>query len=146
MLKMLLHPTKLFPPRISVLLLSAWLSPGLLAEMDYTQREDVRAFAEEMAAEHGFTADGIMMVMGQAQYNQKVIDYISRPAEKTLTWKEYQDIFLTDSRVKGGRDFIVEHKDAFRRAWDTYGVPASIISAVIGVETLYGKQIGRAHV
>ncbi len=146
MLKVLFYSPRQIASRISLLLFCAWLSPGLLAEVDYTQREEVKAFAEEMAAEHGFTADGILMVMGQARYNQKVIDYISRPAEKTLTWKEYQDIFLTDSRVKGGREFIVEHKDAFRRAWETYGVPASVISAVIGVETLYGKRRGTFRV
>jgi len=117
-----------------------------VASGDYTSRAEVKAFAEEMQAEHGFTTDGIMMVLGQAQYQQKVIDYISRPAEKRLTWKEYQDIFLTESRAKGGREFIQTHQPAFQKAWEDYGVPASIISAVIGVETLYGKRRGTFRV
>ena len=113
---------------------------------DYRDRDEVRVFAAEMARDHGFSEEGIIRVIGQAEYKQSIIDAISRPAERVLTWAEYQDIFLTDRRVRAGHDFMMEHKDALIRAQEIYGVPPVIITAIIGVETMYGQIRGSYRV
>jgi membrane-bound lytic murein transglycosylase B len=77
---------------------------------------------------------------------QSIIDAISKPAEKVLTWKEYRKIFLTDQRIKHGRRFMREHQGTFLRAEKFYGVPAHIIAAIIGVETFYGQRMGNYRV
>jgi len=112
----------------------------------YANREEVIAFANELAESEGFKAEGLLTVFRQAQYKQSIIDAISRPAEKVLTWSEYQDIFLTRSRIVAGNKFMMENKEALQRAYQEYGVPPVIITAIIGVETMYGKNRGNYRV
>jgi membrane-bound lytic murein transglycosylase B len=134
-------------PEMFVLLTILLVSGPLLAqEGNYGSREEVIAFANELAESEGFKAEGLLTVFRQAQYKQSIIDAISRPAEKVLTWSEYQDIFLTRSRVSAGSKFMVENKEALRRAYQEYGVPPVIITAVIGVETMYGRNRGNYRV
>jgi len=110
---------------------------------DYASRSEAQAFAREMAAEEdGFDEAGILSILGQAEYQQSVIDSISRPAEKELTWAKYQDIFLTEERTSSGVKFMAEHEVALQEAQRVYGVPPVIVTAIIGVETLYGKFTG----
>ncbi len=135
---------------------SKFLLPGLMllstsacvAEGDpqpYADRAEVKAFIAEMVAE-GFDEDELQRAFADASYKQSIIDAISRPAERVLTWDSYQDIFLTDTRVEKGQQFIAEHKQAFAAAEAKYGVPAEVIAAIIGVETLYGKIKGNYRV
>jgi membrane-bound lytic murein transglycosylase B len=42
-----------------------------------------------------------------------------------------------------GVEFWNENADTLARAYDTYGVPAEIVVAIIGVETRYGEHKGR---
>lgn len=113
---------------------------------NYGSREDVRLFAEELAESENFTVEGLLYVLGQARYKQSIIDAISRPAERTLSWSKYQDIFLTNSRIKGGQKFMFDNVQALESAYKKYGVPPVIITAIIGVETMYGRHRGNYRV
>ncbi len=112
----------------------------------YADREDVRAFAEELAGSDGFTTEGLLTVFRQARYKQSIIDAISRPAEKTLTWGEYRRIFLTRARITAGREFMVQNQEALAAAHSKYGIPPVIVTAILGVETMYGKRSGSYRV
>ena len=113
---------------------------------DYAERSEVKEFSAQLAEQGDYTAAGLLTVFRQAQYKQTIIDAISRPAEKTLEWDEYQDIFLTERRVTAGVKFMVEHQQSLARASKIYGVPPVIITAVIGVETMYGRHRGNYRV
>lgn len=115
--------------------------PATLAD-DYTSRLGVQGFARELAEEEGFDERELLSILAQAEYQQDVIDSISRPAEKELTWAEYQDIFLTAERTKSGIRFMSQHQAALQEAYRMYGVPPVIVTAIIGVETMYGKFSG----
>ncbi len=120
--------------------------PVLPETVDYSKREEVKSFARELAESDGFTADGLLTVFRQAKYKQSIIDAISRPAERVLTWSEYQDIFLTRNRIRAGRKFMMENKGALTAAYDKYGVPPVVVTAIIGVETMYGNNKGSYRV
>lgn len=111
----------------------------------YDGRPDVETFIAEMVDE-GFDERELKVLFAGAVYKQSIIDAISRPAERVLTWNEYQDIFLTDLRVSRGTEFIHENRDALVRAEKEYGVPALIITSIIGVETMYGRIKGSYRV
>lgn len=118
-------------------------SVHVLATSQYASRPEVRQFAEELAAEHEhITVEELMSAFEKATYKQNIIDAISRPAEKTLNWDEYQDIFLTKRRVQAGKRFMSKYSDELDAARDRYGVPPEIITAIIGVETMYGSNRG----
>ena len=72
---------------------------------------------------------------------QSIIDAMTRPAEKVKPWFEYQAIFLTPRRISSGIDFFREHETKLREIALKTGVPAEVITAIIGVETFYGFMV-----
>ena len=116
------------------------------APVNYADREEVKAFVKELATEADFNERDLLSVLSHARYKQNIIDAISRPAERTLNWAEYQDIFLTERRVREGIAFMHDNKDALQKAYEIYGVPPVIVTAIIGVETMYGRIAGNFRV
>lgn len=129
------------------LLCSLMLGLPLLCEAgSYVDRDEVRDFAREFAAESPFKEHEVLTFLKQAEYKQTIVDAISRPAERTLNWAEYQDIFLTERRVREGVEFMLANKDALKAASKKFGVPPVVITAIIGVETFYGRIAGNYRV
>lgn len=129
-----------------LMILASVLLPLQAFANGYAAREEVLAFIDEMSETEGFSREGLLKVFAEARYKQSIVDAISRPAEKVLTWKEYQDIFLTDRRVVQGRAFMEENAAALKRAELEFGVPPVIVTAIIGVETMYGLRRGTFRV
>lgn len=116
--------------------------PAVATADSYHERQDVQDFIDEMVEEEGFSREALIDIFSQAEYKQSIIDAISRPAERVLTWKEYQDIFLTERRVREGYEFMLANHKALIAARERYGVPPVVIAAIIGVETMYGSIKG----
>ena len=81
----------------------------------------------------------------QARLRQEVLDTISRPWE-AKPWHRYRPLFVTPDRIRDGQQFWQQHATTLARAEQTYRVPASLIVAIIGIETFYGRQMGRHSV
>jgi len=103
---------------------------------------DVEKFIDEMVTKHSFNKTELDTVFAEVEVKDSILKAISRPAEKSKPWYDYRKIFITDSRIAGGVDFWQEHKEALAHAEATYGVPAEIIIAILGVETRYGGNVG----
>jgi membrane-bound lytic murein transglycosylase B len=112
------------------------------AEDSYAQRSEVRRFMDEVAAEHAFDRAYLERLFAGVQRQSRVLEAIARPAE-AKPWFEYRKIFLTPDRIDKGVAFWRENAPILQRAEQTYGIPAQIIVAIIGVETLYGRRMGR---
>lgn len=105
----------------------------------------VDPFMKTMVQKHGFDAKEIQHIIAQAQYEPHIIESISRPYEKQ-SWDQYRQHFLKPERIKQGAIFLREHHDTLMRAEKEYGVPASLITAIIGVETNFGRYLGKYRV
>ena len=124
------------------LLLLLLLTTALAA----AEEPGIDAFVERMVKEHGFDADALRETLARARFRQDIIDKISHPAERTLNWTQYRRIFLTGKRIRGGVDFARRNREALQRAEAEYGVPPQIVTAIIGVETFYGRIAGKDRV
>ncbi len=113
------------------------------AYANYAQRADVKQFINEMVDEHDFDRAFLEAQFATAKRLDNVLELIARPAEKTLTWKQYRPIFVTSKRIKKGKEFIEEYRDILQRAEKEFGVPVEIIAAIIGVESFYGRFTGK---
>jgi len=111
------------------------------AEQDFVARPDVRQFIDQMVSKHQFDDAELTKLLSQARIQKKIIDIISKPAE-SKPWYEYRPIFITSRRIGGGVEFWRNNRGSLSRAYDIYGVPPQIITAILGVETYYGKQKG----
>jgi len=107
-----------------------------------TNNKAIKTFINDMVKEHKFDNSELKTLLGKARLHQSILDAISRPAE-SKPWHQYRPIFLTNDRIKGGVKFWKTHQDILRQAEKKYQVPAPIITAIIGVETRYGRHIGR---
>ena len=122
------------------------LLPSMVWAVDYTGREDVNRFINEMVNEHQFSRAELKAWFAQAKKKANILEAISRPAEKRLTWKQYRKIFITPSRIQKGVEFWKANEATLVRAEQDYGVPAHIIVAILGVETRYGENKGSFRV
>ncbi|GMV30246.1 MAG: hypothetical protein AMXMBFR59_23710 [Rhodanobacteraceae bacterium] len=105
-----------------------------------------QAFAAEQARDYGLDGDAVLAILAKAEYQQSIIDAISRPAESVKPWKDYRPIFITDLRRDGGIAFYRDNRELIDRVAAEFQVPASVIVAIIGVETSYGKITGKYRV
>ena len=104
-----------------------------------------KKFATDLERDTDLTAAEVLATLGKAHYQQSIIDAISRPAE-SKSWREYRPIFMTDRRISDGVSFYRDHQSLLLRIEKETGVPATLVVAIIGVETAYGRTPGRYHV
>lgn len=99
-----------------------------------------------LVEEHNFSAEEIKLIIGQAEKQQKIIDSMNSPAEFTWTWDRYRKLFIEPKRIKNGKQFIKNNLGTLERAEAQFGVPKEVITAILGVETRYGKIMGSYRV
>ena len=112
----------------------------------YSENVAAQKFFKEMKKRHDYDESELQKIFSQVYRDQRILDLISKPAEKRLAWREYREIFLDNSRINNGIKFWEENEKDISDAEDRSGVPGEIITAIIGVETRYGKVTGNHHV
>ena len=117
------------------------LSVSQAAAID-VDRPDVKAFIDQMVAEHDYDREQLRDILGAAETKKSILEAIARPAERTKTWGEYRVIFLTKERINAGATFWEEHRDVLEDIETRSGVPIEILVGIIGVETYYGRITG----
>jgi membrane-bound lytic murein transglycosylase B len=114
---------------------------ALADESAFSDRPEVSGFIDRMVMDHAFERDSLVDIFDQIVPREDIIDAITRPAE-SKPWYKYRPIFLTPERIRLGIDFMATHQEALARAEEVYGTPPEIVTAIIGVETFYGRQAG----
>jgi len=103
-------------------------------------------FIQATAKRFNIPADEISNTLAQAKYKQSIVNAMARPAESTRTWAQYRPIFLTDSRIRQGRQYLEENRADVMAVSQKTGVPAEVILAIMGVETGWGGNMGSHNV
>jgi len=127
-----------------LLLLFPLLTSPLVQAKSYAEREDVRVFIAEMQTRNGLDGEQLRLLFAHIKPIPAVIDLVKPPADPGVrSWRSYRSRFVEPKRIAAGRRFIQLHAKALAVAEARHGVPAEIIAAIIGVETIYGKHMGR---
>ncbi len=121
-----------------------WLAT-LLALAPSAQADERAAFISQTAAEAGVTEAEVQALLDQAKRQDSILAAISRPAE-AKPWHAYRPIFLDPGRIRAGQAFLAEHGHLLAEVEAATGVPATLIVAIIGVETNYGRNTGSHRV
>ncbi|WP_026350181.1 lytic murein transglycosylase B [Bordetella sp. FB-8] len=112
-------------------------------------RPDVDNFARDLAARRDLPLDQVLASLSGARYSATVARLImpSVPGHKVWrSWLTYRSRFVEPRRIRWGAEFWRENAAALNQAQQRYGVPAKIIAGIIGVETLYGRNMGSFRV
>ena len=107
---------------------------------------EVQSFIDSMVEEHDFDRAQLRDTLGAAEVKQSILDAIARPAEKTKSWAEYREIFITPERIQAGAQFWIDNEDALRQVSESTGVPMEMLVGIIGVETYFGRITGSFRV
>ena len=115
------------------------------ADAALVKQKDAQEFIKIMVDKHHFKRADVVATLKQVQFQPRIIELMERPYEKK-NWDTYSTIFLTPERLQGGLQFWQENKDTLEQAEKKFGVPASVIVSILGVETKYGKHQGTYRV
>ena len=109
---------------------------------DYSNHKDSEKVIDELVIKHGFERAYVLEVLKDAKKRRTALNSVAKPAEKTKTWDDYKAIFLKNKRIVDGKKFIKKNIDTLERAEKEFGVPKEIITAILGVETNFGNNMG----
>ncbi len=112
----------------------------------YADTDKGQFFIHNFDGEFGYSKDYLFWLFSNVHRDDVILRKIAKPKEKTLAWHQYRRIFLDDSRIKNGLAFYRRHQKVLTEAEQRYGVSPFIITAIIGVETRYGKFMGKDNV
>jgi len=130
--------------RILALLLILGVSGIVSAAGSFAGRSDVGAFIAEMHDKHGFDAENLTLSFARIKPIPAVIKAVLPPSDPGIrSWQAYRSRFIEPKRIKAGIDFWRRNNDALRVANEQTGVPEEIIVAIIGIETIYGRNMGK---
>ena len=129
---------------------AALVLPGLAAaqsEGGYSGRADVRAFAAQLQSQHGVDARWCEQVLAQARFLPQVPPLMLPPTRPGVrNWRVYRGRFVEPIRIRAGSAFWQDNAATLDKAARQFGVPADVIVGVIGVETIYGRNVGNFRV
>lgn len=116
-----------------------------IAAAGYLNQTAVNTFVDFMVSTHGFDRAALEKLFSSARKSESVLNAISKPAE-SLPWYKYRSIFMQPDRIEQGMEFWKKHSPLLEKAEKKFGVPAEIITAIMGVETRYGRFKGNDRV
>jgi len=113
----------------------------------FGQREDAMALAKQLADKHQLPLVWTQYQIAHARFAPAIPQLVLPPAvAQAKNWAAYRERFIEPKRIAAGVAFWNSHQSTLDKAQATYGVPASLIVAILGVETLYGQHMGAYRV
>lgn len=116
----------------------------------FMARTDVQGFYRDLVSQRNLPAEPVARLLADARYNATAVRLMAPPAPGAprivRDWPTYRNRFVEPIRIERGIEFMAANRDSLNKAQSIYGVPASIIAAIIGVETLYGQHMGNYRV
>ena len=118
------------------------------AGASYAGRPEVGAFVDRMVLNHGFERMALQRLFTQIKPSERVIHLMTPTTGGTYrrSWQEYRSRFIEPVRITGGLEFWQNNGAELKLAAAMYGVPEEIVVAIIGVETIYGRNTGNFRV
>ena len=113
----------------------------------YGARDDVMQFADALAERRDLDPAWVRSALERARYVPSVARFIMPPPAGTAkNWAAYRSRFVEPTRIRAGVAFWRANEKWLQLAEELYGVPPEIVVGIIGVETIYGQQMGNFRV
>lgn len=122
---------------------------------DFANNPNAQQFIDKMVNKHGFDRQQLQEILSQAKRldsvlrlmdNQAPTTSVKPPSGPNGAWLRYRKKFITPDNVQNGVVFWNQYEDALNRVWQVYGVPPEIIVGIIGVETRWGRVMGKTRI
>jgi membrane-bound lytic murein transglycosylase B len=118
---------------------------------DYAGYPALERFIDNMVSRHGYSREYLYGLFSDARRKQWTLDYLGREPKSTAAprpgaWSRYRVKFLTEKHISAGASFWARHASALRQAQARYGVSPEYILGIMGVETIYGGNVGNHRI
>ncbi len=127
----------------SILIL--FLGYGNSHAVDFQRYPELVRVVQTMVQQDGYPQAELDAILQGAAINPAIITAMNNQYEKR-PWHEYRQLFINRARIQRGVAYWNQHAAALQRAAQEYGVPPSIIVALLGVETDFGTRLGKQRV
>ncbi|MDD2808573.1 lytic murein transglycosylase B [Rhodoferax sp.] len=103
--------------------------------------------ALDIAQRRNLDPTWVRQTLAQAHYMPAIAKAVTPPAVGVAkNWQAYRSRFVEPIRIQAGVKFWQTHQATLARAQAQTGVPAEIVVGILGVETIYGQQMGNFRV
>lgn len=119
------------------------------AGMAFAQQEDYQLWLQQLANEavaEGISPQVVQQALSQAMLDDSVVELDQRQPESTISFQTYLNNTLRPERLSKGQNLLSEHHQSLKSVSARYGVPASVIVALWGVESGFGNNMGSYNV
>jgi len=93
----------------------------------------------ELHSQYGFSRSELKRLFAQAKFLPEVPEKFAKPAE-LMPYNQYRQIFITPENLANARDYLDRNKALLQSVEQQYGVDATVIAAILSVETKFGKR------
>ena len=114
------------------------------AQSGFDGNPEIAPFITQMVEEHQFDHAQLERLFRQGRMQHGVLQAMLRPAT-SRPWHEFRAATITAARLRDGIEYWRRHAHPLSRAAAEYGVPEEIIVATIGIETSYGRALGKGR-
>ena len=116
--------------------------PNLITEAE-EKPESLKPFLEQLALRHHIPLADLQNAFQDAKTIPSVKKLVLPPPPGfQKNWKVYRSRFIEPRRFAAGQQFWKKHRDFIQKTSDKTGIPGEIIVSIIGVETIYGRNMG----
>ncbi|MFZ5876108.1 MAG: lytic murein transglycosylase [Nitrospirota bacterium] len=98
-----------------------------------------RALLDELRREHGFQRAALDRLFRQARLRPEIVDLFDHPPER-LPLERYYHRLVTPDLKRRGVHYLRARHGLFETIERTYGVDPAVITAILGVESGFGRR------
>lgn len=103
---------------------------------------EVQIFIQDMVKKHHFKKNELVCLIAKVHSRPPILFQI-RNQNEYKSWSLYRKIYVSEQRIRAGIEFWQQHQDVLQQVAAKTSVPEEIIVATIGVESKYGKIVGK---
>ncbi|RMG91444.1 MAG: lytic murein transglycosylase B [Zetaproteobacteria bacterium] len=111
----------------------------------WSEETNLENLVRQLARQTSLPSSHIRNVLLKARYTPSIIHRIQQPYE-SKPYVEYRQLFLTESMRRQGQAFLLKHAEVLQQQWNIYHVEKEIITAILGMESRFGRNTGRDRI
>lgn len=130
-----------------------------LQAKDYSKNSEVLIFIDMLVTKYNFEKSYLKKLFSTVKTQERALRIFRPKVKKEQTpaqiealkkrypkygaWDRYSKHKTSSARVKQGVDFIKRNRVTFEKVENQYGVPMEYIAAIVGIESVYGGNVGK---
>ena len=125
-----------------------------LEAKDYNTNEKTIAFIKMMETKHNYKRTYLQKLFSNVKVQKTPLKIYSKKKKKPTktekknypihgAWDRYIKYKVTNKRITQGKYFLNKYRTIFKKVEKEYGIPSSYIAAIIGIESVYGGNVGK---